>query len=109
MRNARAEAQANASRLKLALEGAEAGAYEIDHVAKTFWASPNSNGLTGQKDATYAEATELGSPASTPTTSTTYAPRSAPCTPARSARATPSRRASCGRTAKRAGSVSPTT
>ena len=40
MRNARRETQENAQRLAVALEAAEAGAYEIDHVARTFWASP---------------------------------------------------------------------
>ncbi|MDE2486098.1 MAG: PAS domain S-box protein [Alphaproteobacteria bacterium] len=62
MRKARAEAQANARRLKLALEAAEAGVYEIDHVAKTFWASPEFEKITGQKNATYEEATELRFP-----------------------------------------------
>jgi PAS domain S-box-containing protein len=62
MRKARAEAQANSRRLKLALEAAEAGVYEIDHVAKTFWASPEFEKLTGQKNATYEEATQLRFP-----------------------------------------------
>lgn len=62
IRKARAEAQANARRLKLALEAAEAGVYEIDHVSKTFWASPEFHRLTGQKNATYEEATQLRFP-----------------------------------------------
>ena len=44
MRKARREAEASASRLNLALEAAEAGVYEIDHVGKTFWARPSSSG-----------------------------------------------------------------
>ncbi|HEX3700029.1 MAG TPA: PAS domain S-box protein [Phenylobacterium sp.] len=62
MRKARREVLANASRLSLALEAAEAGVYEIDHVAKTFWASPEFERLTGQRDATYEEATQLRFP-----------------------------------------------
>jgi len=62
MRRAEREAQASATRLKLALEAAEAGVYEIDHVAKTFWASPEFERLTGQKNATYDEATHLRFP-----------------------------------------------
>ncbi|MFC3067866.1 PAS domain-containing hybrid sensor histidine kinase/response regulator [Phenylobacterium soli] len=62
MRKARAEAQANARRLKLALAAADAGVYEIDHVTKTFWASPEFQRLTGQKNATYEEATQLRFP-----------------------------------------------
>ncbi|MDB5477054.1 MAG: sensory box histidine kinase/response regulator [Phenylobacterium sp.] len=62
MRRARREAQANASRLKLALQAADAGVYEIDHVSKTFWASPEFEKLTGQGNATYEEATQLRFP-----------------------------------------------
>ncbi len=62
MRKARREAQTNARRLKLALEAAEAGVYEIDHVNKTFWASPEFVRLTGQSNATYDEATQLRFP-----------------------------------------------
>jgi len=62
MRKARRETQVNARRLKLALEAAEAGVYEIDHVAKTFWASPEFVRLTGQTNATYEEATKLRFP-----------------------------------------------
>ncbi len=52
----------NARRLKLALQAADAGVYEIDHVAKTFWASPEFVKLTGQTNATYEEATQLRFP-----------------------------------------------
>ncbi|MFL5297825.1 MAG: PAS domain-containing protein [Phenylobacterium sp.] len=62
MQKARSEAQASAKRLAVALEAAEAGAYEIDHVARTFWASPEFVKLTGQDNATYEEATELRFP-----------------------------------------------
>ncbi|MDB5424635.1 MAG: sensory box histidine kinase/response regulator [Phenylobacterium sp.] len=62
MRKARREVQVNARRLKLALEAAEAGVYEIDHVAKTFWASPEFVRLTGQSNASYEEATRLRFP-----------------------------------------------
>jgi len=62
MRRARREAQTLATRLNLALEAAEAGVYEIDHVAKSFWASPEFERLTGQKDACYEEATHLRFP-----------------------------------------------
>jgi PAS domain S-box-containing protein len=62
MKKARAEAQANAQRLAVALEAAESGAYEIDHVAKTFWASPEFVKLTGQDNATYEEAIQLRFP-----------------------------------------------
>jgi PAS domain S-box-containing protein len=62
MKKARAEAQENAQRLAVALEAAEAGAYEIDHVAKTFWASPEFVKLTGQDNASYEEAIQLRFP-----------------------------------------------
>jgi len=62
MRKARREAQAAAARLNLALGAAEAGVYEIDHVEKTFWASPEFVRLTGQWNATYEEATQLRFP-----------------------------------------------
>jgi len=62
MKKARAEAQANAQRLAVALEAAESGAYEIDHVAKTFWASPEFVKLTGQDNASYDEAIQLRFP-----------------------------------------------
>jgi PAS domain S-box-containing protein len=59
---ARREAQTNAKRLKLALKAAEAGVYEIDHVNKTFWCSPEFRKLTGKGKASYATATELRYP-----------------------------------------------
>jgi PAS domain S-box-containing protein len=62
MKKARAEAHENAQRLAVALASAEAGAYEIDHVAKTFWASPEFVRLTGQDNATYEEAIQLKFP-----------------------------------------------
>ncbi len=61
-RKARREAQALAGRLNLALEAAEAGVYEIDHVRKTFWCSPEFERITGQKNSSYEEATELRYP-----------------------------------------------
>ena len=62
MRKARREAQANAQKLAVALEAAEAGVYEIDHVAKTFWASPEFVKITGQGEASYEQATQLRFP-----------------------------------------------
>jgi PAS domain S-box-containing protein len=62
MKKARVQAQESAERLAVALEAAEAGAYEIDHVAKTFWASPEFVRLTGQDNATYEEAIQLRFP-----------------------------------------------
>jgi PAS domain S-box-containing protein len=59
---ARHDAQENARRLKLALEAADAGVYEIDHVAKTFWASPEFKRLTGSSTAAYADALKLQFP-----------------------------------------------
>ncbi|MDB5463088.1 MAG: sensory box histidine kinase/response regulator, partial [Phenylobacterium sp.] len=47
MKRAEREAQASAQRLAVALEAAEAGVYEIDHVSKTFWASPEFVKITG--------------------------------------------------------------
>jgi PAS domain S-box-containing protein len=44
---AKREAQSNARRLKLALSAADAGVYEIDHVNKTFWVSPEFKRLIG--------------------------------------------------------------
>ena len=44
---ARREAQLNAERLKMALEAARAGVFEIDHEAETFWCSPEFEGLVG--------------------------------------------------------------
>jgi PAS domain S-box-containing protein len=62
MKKAQREAQASAQRLAVALEAAEAGVYEIDHVSKTFWASPEFVKITGQDDASYVQATELRFP-----------------------------------------------
>jgi PAS domain S-box-containing protein len=62
MEKAQREAQASAQRLAVALEAAEAGVYEIDHVSKTFWASPEFVKITGQGDASYRQATELRFP-----------------------------------------------
>jgi PAS domain S-box-containing protein len=59
---ARRDAQENASRLNLALEAAEAGVYEIDHVKESFWCSPEFERITGQKNSNYREATELRYP-----------------------------------------------
>jgi len=58
---ARSEAEAIARRLKLALEVAQAGVYEIDHVARRFWASPELVRLAGE-DAAYADVTKLRYP-----------------------------------------------
>jgi PAS domain S-box-containing protein len=44
---ARREAQASAGRLSLALEAAQAGVYEIDHVRKTVWGSPEFERIVG--------------------------------------------------------------
>ena len=62
MRKAKREAQANAQRLAVALEAAESGAYEIDHVTRTFWASPEFVKLTGRDNATYDQAIQLRFP-----------------------------------------------
>ena len=61
-RKARRNAQDNASRLNLALEAAEAGVYEIDHVKQSFWCSPEFERITGRKNSSYQEATELRYP-----------------------------------------------
>jgi PAS domain S-box-containing protein len=60
---ARRDAQANARRLKLALEAADAGVYEIDHVAQTFWASPEFRKVVGANSASYGDALRLKFPA----------------------------------------------
>ncbi len=62
MKKAKAEAHENGQRLGVALASAEAGAYEIDHVNRTFWASPEFVKLTGQKGATYEDAIQLRFP-----------------------------------------------
>ncbi|MCC7266993.1 MAG: response regulator [Caulobacteraceae bacterium] len=58
---AKREAQANARRLKLALGAADAGVYEIDHVNKTFWSSPEFKRLIGSPK-TYEDARSLRFP-----------------------------------------------
>ena len=62
MRRARREVTINARRLNLAMQAAEAGVYEIDHLKKTFWCSPEFERITGQKNSSYEEATELRYP-----------------------------------------------
>jgi PAS domain S-box-containing protein len=44
---ARHEAQTNSRRLKMALAAADAGVYEVDHVDRTFWASPELMRMIG--------------------------------------------------------------
>ncbi len=62
MKKAQRDATASAQRLAVALEAAEAGVYEIDHVSKSFWASPEFVKITGQDNATYQDATQLRFP-----------------------------------------------
>lgn len=62
MRKARREVEATAARLNLAMQVAAAGAYEIDHVKKTFWCSPEFERITGQTNSSYEEACELRYP-----------------------------------------------
>jgi PAS domain S-box-containing protein len=59
---ARRDAQVNSKRLKLALEAADAGVYEIDHVARTFWASPEFKKLIGAASGSYEDALKLRFP-----------------------------------------------
>jgi PAS domain S-box-containing protein len=59
---ARRAAQENARRLRLALGAADAGVYEIDHVAGTFWASPEFKRLAGSATASYQSVLELKFP-----------------------------------------------
>jgi PAS domain S-box-containing protein len=59
---ARHEAQANARRLKVALNAADAGVYEIDHVNRTFWSSPEFKKLTGRASRSYDAARQLRFP-----------------------------------------------
>jgi len=61
-RKARREVQAAARRLEMALKAAQAGAYEIDHVARTFWASPEFERITGRRGSSYEEAVQLSYP-----------------------------------------------
>ncbi|MBP8246891.1 MAG: PAS domain S-box protein [Phenylobacterium sp.] len=60
--SARREAQTNARRLKVALAAADAGVYEIDHVNKTFWASPEFKKLIGRSSRSYEDARKLNFP-----------------------------------------------
>ncbi|WP_165183895.1 PAS domain-containing hybrid sensor histidine kinase/response regulator [Caulobacter soli] len=46
---ARREARANARRLRVALGAAQAGVYEIDHVGKGFWGSPEFHRILGRR------------------------------------------------------------
>ncbi len=62
MKKAQREVAANAHRLNLAMQAAEAGVYEIDHVKQTFWCSPEFERITGQRNSTYDEATQLRYP-----------------------------------------------
>jgi len=55
--NARDEASAAASRLKLALTSAKAGVCEFDYARNTFWASPEFVQLTGRQPAERIEET----------------------------------------------------
>jgi len=59
---ARHEAQTNARRLKVALNAADAGVYEIDHVQKTFWSSPEFTKLIGRSCHDYEAARQLRFP-----------------------------------------------
>ncbi|MES2341486.1 MAG: PAS domain S-box protein [Pseudomonadota bacterium] len=59
---ARRDAQTNARRLKVALAAADAGVYEIDHVNKTFWASPEFKKLIGRSSRSYRDAQKLDFP-----------------------------------------------
>jgi PAS domain S-box-containing protein len=59
---ARTEAQQNSRRLKLALEAADAGVYEIDHKNRTFWVSPEYRRLLGGTPGGYEDAQKLQFP-----------------------------------------------
>ncbi|MGA0605657.1 PAS domain-containing protein [Phenylobacterium sp. VNQ135] len=61
-RKARREVQVAARRLEMALKAAEAGVYEIDHVNRSFWASPEFERITGLRGSSYEEAVELSYP-----------------------------------------------
>uniref|UniRef100_B0T180 histidine kinase n=1 Tax=Caulobacter sp. (strain K31) TaxID=366602 RepID=B0T180_CAUSK len=47
--DARREARVNARRLRVALGAAQAGVYEIDHVDKAFWGSPEFHRILGRR------------------------------------------------------------
>ena len=59
---ARREAQTNARRLKVALNAADAGVFELDHVHKTFWCSPEFKKLVGRTRNSYDEMVALRFP-----------------------------------------------
>lgn len=61
-RRARREVQATARRLNLALQAAEAGVYEIDHMRQTFWCSPEFARISQQRNPTYEDARSLRFP-----------------------------------------------
>ncbi|MCR5873551.1 PAS domain-containing protein [Phenylobacterium sp. J426] len=46
----------------MALKAAEAGVYEIDHVNRSFWASPEFERITGRRGSSYEEAVQLSYP-----------------------------------------------
>ena len=46
---ARREARVNARRLRVALGAAQAGVYEIDHLGKAFWGSPEFHRILGRR------------------------------------------------------------
>jgi len=62
MKKAQRQVASNAARLNVALKAAEAGVYEIDHVKKSFWCSPEFERITGQKNSNYEEAIDLRYP-----------------------------------------------
>lgn len=62
MHRAQRQLALNAARLNLALEAAQAGVYEIDHVKRSFWCSPEFERITGRSDAGYGEAIDLRFP-----------------------------------------------
>jgi len=55
-------ARVSARRLKMALNAAEAGVYEIDHVSRTFWSSPEFRKVIGRSSRSYADAYALRFP-----------------------------------------------
>ena len=60
---AQREAQTNSRRLKMALAAADAGVYEVDHVHRTFWASPELRKLIGGDTADFKSVLALRFPA----------------------------------------------
>ena len=61
-RRARAARRIAERQADLALEAAEAGVYEIDHVRRRFWASPEFDRITGRGGASYEQALHLSYP-----------------------------------------------